>query len=202
MPKSNYSFLSDKQREYLENPDQFSSQRSAEISYRIRQKYKSVQDDLELLEDTVDAWDKLEEGYPIILECSFEYDISGPDGFGGCENTLDLNPIGHYGKLSGARVRRVPDIDWIRLRASGLFDTKNANDRIVYRGFCPMCQQKAHEYAREHGTVPCSHRKHTAHRPDSNVFNECYDKGNIPLSDEGLRRIDGITTPEKVAETG
>jgi len=122
MPKSDYSFLSDTQLKYLKNPDQFNSQRSAEISYRIR------------------------------------------------------------GQMGG--------------------DYQDGVYRTFYTGFCSTCQQKAHEYAREHGTVPCSYLKHTAHRPDSNVFNECYEKGNIPLSDEDLRSIDEITTPEKVAETG
>lgn len=202
MPKSDYSFLSDTQLEYLKNPDQFNSQRSAEISYRIRQKYKSVKDDFELLEDTVEVWDKLEERNPATLECGFKYEVGGPDGFGGCEHTLDLKPIGYFGELSGVRVRRVPDIDWIRIRGTALGDYQDGVYRTFYTGFCSTCQQKAHEYAREHGTVPCSHSKHTAHRPDSNVFNECYEKGNIPLSDEDLRSIDEITTPEKVAETG
>jgi len=102
MPTSEYSFLSETQREYLNNPDDFDSQRSAELSYRIRQKYKSVKDDLELLEDTVEVWDKLEERNPATLECGFNFEVAGPDGFGGCEHTLDLKPIGYFGELSGA----------------------------------------------------------------------------------------------------
>jgi len=192
MPTSEYSFLSETQREYLNNPDDFDSQRSAELSYRIRQKYKSVKSDIELLHESPEVWDKMTDGMPVTLKCKFRSD-RGPENFGACQNTVDVDPIRQVGELSEESIERELDNGWVSIEDMRTGDT----ERRHWSGVCPSCHDKAREYARERGTVPCSGFNCTAHKPDSDPFNECY--GNLALTDDDMRDIDAVDTPLKVS---
>jgi hypothetical protein len=189
MPTSDYSFLSDTQREYLENPDAFDSQRSAELAYRIRQKYQAVSEDLELLHESPEAWDKMEDGKPVRLECAFQYTDSGPHEFGECDNTLKIPAIRKYGKLSGDIIECELDNGWIRANPTMM----GSVDRTEWSAVCPSCHEQAVEHAREHGSVPCPHSDCTTHRAGSNIFNE--HREALALTEEDLQEIDAINMP-------
>lgn len=189
MPKADYEFLSDRQREYLQNPDDFDSQRSAELAYRIRQKYAATLEDFELLYETPALWDKTEHEISAVLTCHYEWPKAGPSDFGGCENEENLDPFWVKGELSEADQRMAPP-GWT---VADMNPPAPFPSPIDPKGICPDCREKAREYARTHGTVPCQGGKHSAHRVGSDQFKSCYDR--LALTGQEMREIDAIETP-------
>lgn len=187
MPSSDYEFLSDRQREYLQNPDDFDSQRSAELSYRIRQKISAIQEDFELLRDTVPSWDKTETIFSVVLKCHFRHEHAGPAEFGGCDNTRVIDDwIVDPESLKFNWETTVDDWD-IRdnYGISTADDADPVDEQVI--GTCPECLSQAFDYACRNGTVPCygnlrdSHPP--SHEPGSKAFNNC---GLLALTDEQL----------------
>lgn len=102
MQTAEYDFLSERQREFLENPDEFNSQRSAELAYRIRCKCEAAREDFELLHETPFARDKIEYKHSAELACTHGPDERGPTEFGGCDNRRVVDQFMIKGSLSQA----------------------------------------------------------------------------------------------------
>jgi hypothetical protein len=190
MPKAEYNFLSERQREYLKNPDDFDSQRSAELAYRIRQKYAAAREDFDLLHEKPAVWDKKKHEISTVVTCGYQWEKCGPDEFGGCENTQEVDPIFFKGESGAEQWLPVPG--WKEPDMLGIGNNETA---VIS---CPESREKAREYAREHGTVPCTMPKHTSHRVGSKAFKSCYEV--LALTGEDMKQLDAIETPFREAE--
>jgi hypothetical protein len=58
MPSKKFDLLSERERKYLQDPDSFDAQTAADIRYRLRGKWESIEEDTRMMEDTVDQWAK------------------------------------------------------------------------------------------------------------------------------------------------
>lgn len=58
MPSNDFNLLSDREREYLENPNSFDSQTKAEIRYRLRSKWDNIVEDMKILKENRNLWKK------------------------------------------------------------------------------------------------------------------------------------------------
>lgn len=181
MPRANYNFLSEREREFLENPDSFTTQRAAEISYRIRQKTTTVKEDLELLRDTAEVWDKTSGFDSAKFVCRFTQSDAGPESFD-CSNSIKMDPAVLISESLDETVRRNPE-GWI------VNNNVFAGDSVF--AVCPECHERAIEWMEETGRVPCGTSGHRTHKPNSEPYNEC--KAAIPLTDEELYQPNEIT---------
>jgi hypothetical protein len=190
MPISDYSFLSDRQREYLENPESFDSQRAAEISYRIRKKYESARQGMSTLYEHAELWDKKGRSETVELKCAFHPSMgdAGPAGFGECDTIEVVDEYTWEAQVSGALVVDPP---------GGWFLPDEPASEFQF-GVCPECRRKAKEHVRAHGTVPCTEGNHTAHRvADSEQFLKClgetfrgsHGSNKLALSKTDLREL-------------
>ena len=185
MPRQGYNFLSDREREYLNSPDQFDSQRAAELSYRIRQKTVAAVDDLELLRATAKVWDKTEEIATSEFVCWFTQPDAGPDAFD-CSSTIEIDGAVFVSESLDETLTVTPD-GW-------LFPRQKPGE--IRFGVCPDCRKRAVEWFKETGRVPCGARGHRTHEPHSASYEEC--RVTLPLTDEEhLRPKETIGTGER-----
>lgn len=171
MPSKDYSFLSDRERDYLRNPDDYEGQESSNIAYRIRQKRKQVQEDFELLEESIPAWDVVErEGSDCEIVCKR------------CGDTEERKSA-HYRHTGGDAI--LHGIDWIRWDVSGW-----PIDSVPC--YCPDCwteaREKGREMAREKARVPCFVKGHNYHKITSEPVNDCLGAG-VPFGEEELEQL-------------
>jgi hypothetical protein len=159
MTNSDYSLLSDREREYLENPEAFDSAQAAEISQRIRNKYEPARRGIHTLNENAKLWDKTGSTSDVEFKCRFHKSMGGggPKGFGECDSIQVVEEYHWVGKMSASGVFKPPR-EWdLRLSRSSWLDHEQF-------GVCPDCRSKAKEHVRKHGTVPCTESSHTAHR--------------------------------------
>jgi hypothetical protein len=180
MTNSDYSFLSDREREYLENPEAFDSAQAAEISQRIRNKYEPARRGIHTLNENAKLWDKTGSTSDVEFKCRFHKSMGGggPKGFGECDSIQVVEEYYWQGELSESSVFDPPR-DW-GVRTSFL-----GNEHY---GVCPDCRSQAKEHVREHGTVPCTESSHTAHRiADGKQLEKCL--GESPHCNDGSNQL-------------
>lgn len=176
MPRSDYDFLSEREREYLKAPDEVDSQRAAEISYRIRQKAAAAREDLELLRDTAKVWDKTSEYFTTEFVCRFTHPDAGPESFD-CSNTVQIDKAVFTSESLDEMLMDRPN-GWV------LPDDPPGTDKQY--GVCPECRERAIKWLRETGRVPCGKEGHRTHKPHSEPYEECV--AALPLTrKESLR---------------
>lgn len=173
VPRQDYDFLSDREREYLNAPEQFDSQRAAELSYRIRQKTAAALDDLELLRSTAEVWDKTEPVISTTFVCVFTADDAGPDAFD-CSSTKELDPAVFNPETLDEWYSKTPS-GWI---VSG--GRTPGSERML--AVCPDCRSRAVDWFEETGRIPCGKPGHRTHEPHSDPYEEC--RLSLPLTDE------------------
>jgi len=188
MSESDYNFLSDREREFVSDPDSFDNQRAAEVSHQIRRKYESMMEDRRLLNTHPDVWDEPRMIESAVVECVFcpsSPFSGGPEQFQQCKNSVIVDSYGFRGAVSGAYWRQTPD-GWVEVRD---WRPQNDDDRADVRAYavCPECRSQAREYVRQHGTVPCLAAGHDAHHVGSTEFIECSEFLTLAVVD--LRKL-------------
>jgi len=174
MPTSEYSFLSETQREYLNNPDDFDSQRSAELSYRIRQKTSEVVTDIELLRNTAPVWETFDiEPQSATLHCLFSVEDAGPEEFN-CDASEEIEYSVVYSESLNERID-LPVEGWVNTPRERLGMETTGE---VYAA-CEDCYQQAKEWYQQHQTMPCGRAGHRTHEPHSNPYGSC--KAYLPV---------------------
>jgi len=185
MPNSEYSFLSDRQREFLNDPDSFDSQRAAELSYRIRRKYESADEGMQLLHEHAEVWDKMSASQSAVVECVFSWG-GGPEQFEQCDSSVVVDAYLVKGATTGVWVEQTPD-GWANVPIYGNEGNDNSRADMRTWAVCPECRSQAREYVRQHGAVPCTDARHNAHRVGSSQFKKC--SRNVALTMNDLRQL-------------
>lgn len=89
MPSTDYQWLTNRERRFLDDPDQFDQQTQSEIRYRLRRKYAGTVEAMDRLEDDPDLWDKKVRTGDATVKCQdceatrsaplYEYEQTGED---------------------------------------------------------------------------------------------------------------------------
>ncbi|SNR61595.1 hypothetical protein SAMN06266787_10694 [Halorubrum ezzemoulense] len=213
MPSKKFNLLSEREREYLENPDNFDSQTAAEIRYRLRTKWEEIEKDTTLLKNNLDKWTKDQISDVIVIVC------------GECENrtwTIETKPS--HANFQNRSDIEIPD-GWVIPQKSGkqwvhpqeikeyfgedddysnlpidvgnesvfdqLYSLLDYCDNSISKkhGYCPNHGDKSIviKKAKKTGRVKCRNDDCNTHRIGSEPYED--HRRYIPLSDSTIEEI-------------
>lgn len=201
MPRQGYNLLSERQREYLEDPDGFVDKhgagRAADVRYAIRERYDAVRDDLDLLEEMIFEWDTYRTEYRTVVECR---------GCGGLDSDYaagEWQPVPEIVTDRGGRERDEPE-GWV-IPPRSLVGEAVSSDHYpdvdwdeclvnLLRGWCPDCRpdDDVVDRAVESGLIPCWKDRDghpDRHEIGGDAAAECIRHRNVPLTNDELDAV-------------
>lgn len=176
MPSVEFGVLSEREEQYLEEPDQFGSQERAEIRYRLRAKYEKALEAVTRLEERPETWDTKERAGDGIVTCSEC----------GARRTF---PRYAYRETGETTVRTIGSWHMITRPPGPNFII---DEQHPYRGYCDSCwnELRDREAVVEQGRVLCSKPGCNTHRVGSTPYRECKEQGLLVFSDEDLDELE------------
>ncbi|MFD1598335.1 hypothetical protein [Halobellus rarus] len=200
MPSKKFDLLSDREREFLKDPESFDPQTAADIRYRLRGKWQSAKPDMNLLFDNHEIWAKKETIGEVVIVCEDcgtavvrdEYKYSHADENTHIETDEWINVINACMSYSEWSYHDI-DEDLSEKLSSDTIEYLKSEYDYIYRheGFCPDCSDEPEviRASKRTGRVPCQLDRcdSKTHKIGSNPFED--HRNYIPLSDSAIKEI-------------